>query len=43
MAKYIYEYNNWTDFSWQEKAINAIFSLSSFTHLMTETAESSGP
>lgn len=25
MAKYIYEYNNWTDFSWQDKAINAIF------------------
>lgn len=25
MAKYIYQYNNWTDFSWQDKAINAIF------------------
>lgn len=25
MAKYIYEYNNWTDFSWQDKAINALF------------------
>jgi Fic family protein len=25
MAKYIYEYNNWTDFSWQDKAINAVF------------------
>lgn len=25
MAKYIYEYKNWTDFLWQEKAINAIF------------------
>ncbi len=25
MAKYIYEHNNWTDFSWQDKAINAIF------------------
>ena len=25
MAKYIYEHNNWTDFSWQDKAINAVF------------------
>ena len=25
MAKYIYEYNNWTDFSWQDKTINAVF------------------
>ncbi len=25
MAKYIYEYKNWTDFTWQETAINAIF------------------
>ena len=25
MAKYIYEYNNWTDFSWHDKAINAVF------------------
>jgi Fic family protein len=25
MAKYIYEYKNWTDFWWQDKAINAIF------------------
>lgn len=25
MAKYIYEYKNWTDFSWQDKAINDIF------------------
>ncbi|MBP7400352.1 MAG: Fic family protein [Chitinophagales bacterium] len=25
MAKYIYDYKNWTDFSWQDKAINAIF------------------
>jgi Fic family protein len=25
MAKYIYEYKNWTDFSWQDKAINALF------------------
>ncbi|MFA7446626.1 MAG: Fic family protein [Flavobacteriaceae bacterium] len=25
MAKYIYEYKNWTDFSWNEKAINAVF------------------
>jgi len=25
MAKYIYEYKNWTDFSWQDKVINAIF------------------
>ncbi|HAH24823.1 MAG TPA: DUF4172 domain-containing protein [Prolixibacteraceae bacterium] len=25
MAKYIYEYDNWTDFSWQDKAINIIF------------------
>ena len=25
MAKYIYEYRNWTDFSWQDKAINALF------------------
>ena len=25
MAKYIYEHKNWTDFSWQDKAINAIF------------------
>lgn len=25
MAKYIYEYNNWTDFYWQETAISAVF------------------
>ncbi len=25
MAKYIYEYDNWTNFSWQDRAINAIF------------------
>ena len=25
MAKYIYEYKNWTDFIWQDKAINAVF------------------
>lgn len=25
MAKYIYEYENWTDFSWQDKAINVLF------------------
>ena len=25
MAKYIYEYKNWTDFTWQNKAINAAF------------------
>lgn len=25
MAKYIYEHKNWTDFSWQDKAINVIF------------------
>jgi Fic family protein len=25
MAKYIYECNNWTDFKWQDKAINAVF------------------
>jgi len=25
MAKYIYEYKNWTDFSWQDKVLNAIF------------------
>ena len=25
MATYIYEHHNWTDFSWQDKAINAIF------------------
>ncbi|NCA80212.1 MAG: Fic family protein [Sphingobacteriia bacterium] len=25
MAKYIYEHKNWTDFSWQDKAINATF------------------
>ncbi len=25
MAKYIYEYKNWTDFSWQDKAINVLF------------------
>ncbi len=25
MAKYIYEYNNWTDFTWQEKTINVVF------------------
>jgi Fic family protein len=25
MAKYIYEYKNWTDFSWQDKAMNALF------------------
>lgn len=25
MAKYIYNYKNWTDFSWQDKAINIVF------------------
>lgn len=25
MAKYIYEYKNWTDFSWNDKALNAVF------------------
>lgn len=25
MAKYIYQHKNWTDFSWNEKAISAIF------------------
>ncbi len=25
MAKYIYEYDNWTDFSWQDKVFNALF------------------
>jgi Fic family protein len=25
MAKYIYEYKNWTDFSWQDQAINVVF------------------
>ena len=25
MAKYIYEYKNWTDFTWNDKAINSIF------------------
>lgn len=25
MAKYIYEHKNWTDFTWNEKAINAVF------------------
>lgn len=25
MAKYIYEYKNWTDFLWQHKAINVVF------------------
>lgn len=25
MAKYIYEYANWTDFTWNEKVINSIF------------------
>jgi len=25
MAKYIYEYENWTYFSWHDKAINAVF------------------
>lgn len=25
MAKYIYEYKNWTDFSWQDKSISALF------------------
>jgi Fic family protein len=25
MEKYIYEHQNWTDFSWQDKSINAIF------------------
>lgn len=25
MAKYIYEYPNWTDFIWEDKAINSIF------------------
>jgi Fic family protein len=25
MVKYIYEYKNWTDFSWQYKAINLVF------------------
>lgn len=25
MAKYIYEYKNWTDFTWRESEINSIF------------------
>jgi Fic family protein len=25
MVKYIYEYDNWTDFTWQDKAINVVF------------------
>jgi Fic family protein len=25
VAKYIYEHKNWTDFSWQDKAINVVF------------------
>lgn len=25
MAKYIYEHNNWIDFTWDDKAINALF------------------
>lgn len=25
MAKYIYEHTNWTDFSWNDKVINAVF------------------
>ena len=25
MVKYIYEHKNWTDFSWNDKAINAVF------------------
>jgi Fic family protein len=25
MAKYIYEHKNWTDFNWQDKAINMVF------------------
>lgn len=25
MAKYIYEHSNWTDFQWEDKAINAVF------------------
>lgn len=25
MAKYIYEHKNWTDFTWHDKAINAVF------------------
>jgi Domain of unknown function (DUF4172) len=25
MTKYIYEHPNWTHFSWQDKAINAVF------------------
>ena len=25
MKKYIYEYKNWTDFSWQDKVINVVF------------------
>ena len=25
MAKYIYEYKNWTNFSWQDKVINVVF------------------
>lgn len=25
MVKYIYEYKNWSDFSWQDKAINLVF------------------
>ena len=25
MAKYIYEYNNWTKFTWQDKSINLVF------------------
>jgi len=25
MAKYIYQYKNWTDFNWQDSLLNSIF------------------
>jgi hypothetical protein len=46
IAKYIYQYENWTDFTWDTKKINELFGevkflqgkfgLSLFTHLTME-------
>ena len=35
MAKYIYEYKNWTDFTWENAVIHSIFGEVRWTRLLT--------
>jgi len=35
MAKYIYEYKNWTDFTWENAVIHSIFEEVRCTRLLT--------